>query len=175
MKKVKTVINDYIKRLDGKIIGIGLDDNHINQIAKNDKIIYCDLLDNDNKSDGSEKGRNKILYFKDIRKKYKKKKIDYIIADMDKIFVCKRTFIKDSIYINKNKIIYYVDNNTDYQLILKRYKIYNVDIEITECHDGKIIVINTKQAKNRYFKDKLYYILDSLYELFDIIGDLFAT
>lgn len=120
MKKIKSVVKDYIKSINGRVIGIGLDDNYINQIAKNEEIIYCDLLDNDSNSSDFNKGKNKILYFKDIRKKYKKKRVNYIVADMKKIFACKKTFVKDSIYINKNKIIYYVDNDTNDKLIVKR-------------------------------------------------------
>ncbi len=175
MQKIENEINNYLKKIDGKIIGIGLSEKNIKEIEKNNKIVFCDLLDTNNSNTGKEKGNIKKLYCKDVRKKYKKKNINYIIGDISKINKYKNNFIKDSIYINKNKIIYYTDDIDTLNLYIKRYKRYNVIINVIDCKDGKILDIDTSHAKNKYLMDKIYYVLDRLYDLVDIIGEIFVS
>ena len=175
MKKIDSIISNYIKEMHGKVIGIGLNEKHALEIEKNEQIINCDLLDYNINSHSLENGKTKKLYFNQIRKKYKKKKVDYIIGDIDKIDVCKKTFIRDSIYINKEKIIYYIKDASKLNLYINRYKRYNVDIKVIDCKDGKIIEITTTNSKNHKFIDKLYYIKDTLYDLVDIVGDLLSS
>ena len=172
MKKISS-INKYIKNMEGKVVGIGINDKSvIEEIDKNNKIYECDLLDSINIS-GDLKGKKKRKkYIKKIRKRYKKNNIDYVIIDPTNLFRKLKFLIKDTIYINKKYIYVYMNKDYDYDLIIKRYRRYTKDIKIIKCDDGIIIKIDCKNAKNNYFKDKIYYILDTLSNISDLIGDI---
>lgn len=173
--KVNSNIKKYIKNMTGKVIGAGIDNEEIiDAIDKNNKIIECDLLNSIdiNTSKGKKK---KKKYVKKLRKKYKKKKVNYVIVNSNKINKYLKTFVRDSIYINNTEIYYYMDKKEDTENIIKRYKRYNTEIEIIKCDDGNIIRINTSKAKNKFLKDKIYYILDTLSNIADVIGDILVS
>lgn len=175
MKKISN-INKYIKNMKGKVLGIGINDTSIiEEIDKNNKIYLCDLLDSISleSSETSKKTRKK--YIKKIRKNYKKKDINYIIIDPTNLFRKLKFLIRDTIYINNQDIYIYMDKEYDYELIIKRYQRYTKDIKLIKCDDGYIIKVNSSNAKNNYFKDKLYYILDTLNNIADVIGDILVN
>ena len=68
-----------------------------------------------------------------------------------------------------------MDKNYDIENITKRYKRYNTEIEVIKCDDGNIIRINTSKARNKFFKDKFYFIVDTLSNIADIIGDILVS
>ena len=156
-----------IKNLDGKVLGIGLNETLTKEIEENDKIIECNLLNS------YVKGKNKFSLFsktiniKKIRRKFKKKNIDYIICNYDEICKYFNTFIKDSIYIN-NKTIYYF-GNIDLELLKYRYGRYKTNINIK---NRSLIEIDTSNAKNNFFKDFYYRIIDFKDRMIEIIGDI---
>lgn len=174
--KVNSSIKKYIKNMTGKVIGLGIDNKEIIEtIDKNNKILECDLLNSiDIKNDLKGKKRKK-KYVKKLRKKYKKKKVNYIIVNSNEINRYLKTFVRDSIYINNREIYYYMDKKYDIENIIKRYKRYNTEIEVINCDDGNIIKINTSNAKNNFFKDKFYFIVDTLSNIADVIGDILVS
>lgn len=175
--KVNSNIKKYIKNMAGTVIGVGIDNKEIIEtIDTNNKILVCDLL-NSISIGGTSKGKNKKKkkYVKKLRKKYKKKKVNYIIVNSNEINKYLKTFVRDSIYINDTEIYYYMDKSYDVENIIKRYKRYNTEIEIIKCDDGNIVKINTSKAKNKFFKDKFYFIVDTLSNAADIIGDILVS
>ena len=107
---------------------------------------------------------------------FKKKKIDFIICNFEDIGRFLRTFIKDSVYINKSKLyIYGYTKDIDLELLEKRYKRYNTKIEILEFENQILITIDNSNAKNNPFKDFGYYICDIGYSLINLIGDLLIS
>ena len=162
--------------MTGKVIGVGIDNkDFLEIIEKNNKIIECDLLNSINIENDLIQKRKKKKYVKKLRKKYKKKKVNYIIVNTNEINKYLKVFVKDSIYINNTEIYYYMDKNYDVENIIKRYKRYNTEIEIIKCDDGNIVKINTSKAKNNFFKDKFYYVVDTLSNVADIIGDILVS
>lgn len=175
MPEVKIELANYIKTMSGNVLGFNIDDDKlINELNRNNNIIECNLL-SDKNSNIKGKGKSKIVNIKKIKKQFKKKKIDYIISDVEAIDSYLKTFIKDSIYINKNMIYIYTIKGYDYTNIVNRYKRYKIDIKINECSDGYIIVLNVGNKKTNYFKDKWYYIIDTLVNFVDLIGDVMAS
>lgn len=173
--KVNSNIKKYIKNMTGTVIGVGIDNKEIIEtIDKNNKILVCDLLNSIN-INGINKSNKKKKYVKKLRKKYKKKNVNYIIVNSNEINRYLKTFVRDSIYINDTEIYYYMDKTYDIENITKRYKRYNTEIEVIKCEDGNIIKINTSKAKNKFFKDKFYYIVDTLSNIADIIGDILVS
>ena len=175
MKKVDK-INKIIKKMEGKVIGIGINDERvIKEIDKNNNIYECDLLDSIDLSNQESGKKKKKKYIKKLRKKYKDKSVDYIIMDPTKIFRKLKFLIKDTIYINNKKIYIYMDKNDDYELVIKRYKRYTKNIETIKCDDGIIINIDSTDSKKHIIKNIFYYIIDTLYNISDMIGDILVS
>ena len=175
MSKVKNELTNYIKNMKGSVLGFNIDDDKlINELNKNSNIIECNLL-SDKNSATKGKGKSKIVNIRKIKKQFKKKKIDYIISDIEAIDSYLKTFVKDSIYINRNMIYIYTNKDYDYTNIVSKYKRYKIDIKVNECSDGYIIILNIGNKKTNYFKDKGYYIIDTLINLVDLIGDVMAS
>lgn len=169
-------LKKYLKKISGKIIGIGIDDiNLVDIIEKNNLVLECDLLNSISKNKGNSNGKAKRIQIKKIKKLYYKKTIDYMIINIEEIKKYLKTFIKDSIFLTNKEICYYVKDCYDKDLIVKRYKRYTKKIEVKEYEDGYIIKINTENTKNKFIKDKIYYIQDTLYNISDIIGNVLAT
>lgn len=174
---MKNEIIKLSKTLKGKVLLIGSYDNKVlNNIEKNSNIVFCDILSKN--SDGSSKkgfSFKKKFYLSNLRKKYKKKKINYILVDEREINKLYNNFIKDSIYITKNEIIYICSNDSDIGKIENRYKRYKTNIEIKKFKNGKIIKINTEKAKTNIFKDLFYKVVDLVLDIVDIIGDILVS
>ena len=129
-----------VKKLDGKLLVIvnfififfsfSIDTKILNCINNNNNIISCDILTSKNDDTKYDtKGKQKKINISSLRRKYKKKKINYIIADINEIDKYLKTFVKDSIFINQKEIIFLSDKNYDYDLIKNKYKRYKTDIE----------------------------------------------
>ncbi len=176
-----TLINDLkniCKEISGNVITIGIDYKTVlDELDKNEKIVnlYSMQFNGKKRSKEKEKGkkRDKIVSIKKIRKIFKKKKIDYVICNIEDINRFLRTFIRDSVYINKEKLyIYGSKNNIDLELIEKRYNRYNVTINITEYDKDVLVEIDNTKAFNNALKDIFYNIVDIFYSIYNAIGDL---
>lgn len=170
--KINKLLVSNIKKISGNVLAIGdFKDDILSAIEKNTNIIECNILSNnmDKGEKGKSKGKNKKVQLNNLRKTFKKKAINYLICDYDKLNNYLKTFIKDSIYITKEKI-YFCTNDED--KIVKKYNRYNTKIEIVECTDKKLVIIDTSQAKTNMIKDKCYFILDFIIETIDFITDL---
>ncbi len=163
MKELKKII----KKLSGNVLGIGLSEDLIKEIEDNDKIVNCNLLNPYIKGKKRFNLFNKTIKIKKIRKVFKKKKIDYIICNYDEINNYFGTFVKDSIYINKNKIYYF--GNIDISLLKHKYGRYNTNFIVK---NKNLIEIDISDAKNNFFKDNYYRLIDFKDKLIEIIGDL---
>jgi len=136
--KIINKLNEIVKELDGNIIGIGIQDEKIlNSISKNNNILECNLLDSFSKEEGS-KGKDKKVKISKLRKKFKKKKTDYIICNIDVVNKFVKKFIPDSIYLNKKYLYLYEMNGFNIEKIKKYYSRYSKNIEQIDCADGII-------------------------------------
>lgn len=175
-----TLISDLkniSKNINGKVLVIGLENKTVEQVLdKNENIeeLYTMKFNGKKKTKGKTKGkRGKTISIKKIRKIFKKKRIDYIICNIEDINKFLRTFIRDSVYINKTKLyIYGTKDNLDSELIEKRYKRYNTNIVITEYNKELLIEIDNTNAYNNKIKDIFYNMYDIGYNMVNMIGDL---
>lgn len=169
MKKNSALISE-IKNMSGNVLGIGDFDNKIvEKLDKNDNITTCNILGNSD-YDGENSGRCKKMHLSKIRK-FKHKKIDYLIVNYKDIDKFLKTFIKDSIYITKQNI-YFCTNNSK---ILKLYNRYDVSIKTIKCSDENIYVIDTSKAKNNKVKEFIYRIEDYFEYLVDVITEMLVN
>lgn len=175
-----TLISDLkniCKEANGKVLTIGLDYNSVEKtLDKNKNIseLYTMKFNGKKRTKKYEKGkRGKTVSISKIRKIFKKKRIDIIICNIEDIERFLRTFIRDSVYINKNKLYIYGNKRViDIELLEKRYKRYKTEINITEYDKEILIEIDNTNAYNNKLKDILYNISDMGYNVVNFIGDL---
>lgn len=173
MKKINNELKTILSSLQGNILMIGNYDSKITDIVnKNSNILFCDILSNtdDNKFTSSDNDKKqKKVNIRKLRKRYKKNKLNYLIADEEQIKDYKNTFVKDSIYIASKKI--YIIPSTQ-NVTFRMYQRYSKKIEVIECLDGKIIEVNIENVKSNKLNDAIYNIIESLLELIEFIGNV---
>ena len=164
-----------IKNIKGNLLIIGVNDKRIiNAIDQNKEIVVCNSLESSvaGTSDRTSK-KKRVISIKKIRRVFKRKKIDYIICNFPEIRKYIRFFIKDSIYIcNKEVMLYGYHNDFDLDILVKRYKRYRVRINFKMFKDKFILGIETDNARNHYFRDFFYLILDTFGEIGLFITDV---
>ena len=123
MKKINSYLKSYVKNIDGNLLGIGItEENILNLIEKNNKIVNCDLLNSNALNKKGKAGKKlKSIPIKKIRKVFGRRRFDYIIANADELKKYFKTFVRDSMYINKKTIYIYVDENYDFSYLETMY------------------------------------------------------
>lgn len=172
MKKIENELKEIFKTINGNLLLIGnYSDKIINTIEQNKNILVCDQLsNNDNSSKKGNKGKNKKINIKKIKKYYKRKNINNSVIDFEQVLPYKNTFIKDSSYITKNKIIIIAKEDND--LIYKMYSRYTKNINKVDCLDGNIYVIETAKIKKKPIMNIIYLIQDTFIDIITIVSDL---
>ena len=173
-------LEEIIKKVEGNILVIGLDDKLLNKFDKNNKVNLYAIYSNDSnksnnifsKSKKKKTNKGKNINIKKLRKYINKKSVDYIIYNMEEIKQYYKYIIKDTIYLNNNLIYIYSSNEIDKEFIIDRYNRYNTKITSVDYKNGYIITIDNRNGKNNFFKDKLYFIKDTLYNIAEIIGNI---
>ena len=160
-----------LKLFSGNVLGIGdINDEIVNLLNENNNITELNILSNKSYNMGDRSGKGKKLSIRNLRK-MKKKHINYLLVDYDKIDEYINTLIKDSIFITHD-YIYFVTNN---KKIKKLYNRYDVDISEVKCSDKTIFIINTNRAKNNKFKEFFYSIIDFITHIIDIITNMLLS
>ena len=171
-------LENIIKKCEGNVLAICLDNKLMDQLNKNNNIglisIESDRVSGIGKKTGKKKKLNgsKNISIKKLRKYIKKKTVGTIFCNMNEMNTYYKYFIKDSIYLCCGTIYLYFDNDIELEFIESKYKRYKTVIESTKYKNGYIVKVDVSKAKNNYFKDKLYLIHDSLYNLVEIIGNI---
>lgn len=173
--RIENKLCEHVKNMQGFILGIGIQsDSILEQIHKTESIKNCVLLGTETGGKGTSS--SEIVNIRDFRKKWKRKRIDYIMADSKEILPYLKYFIKDSIYINKRKIYIFLYKKEEQreiiEIITKRYKRYSVKMETEKCKDGYIIEIENTDYKHHFLKDKFYYVIDTIGEWIDHMSDV---
>ena len=172
---------ELIKKMEGNVIGIGLDYKLLDGFKNNNKVnVYT--IDQAKPGLGISKRKKrttssgKTINIKKLYKYFKKDSVDYIICNVEEVNDYLKYFIRDSIYLDKKKIYLYGDKNTlDTELLEKRYKRYNSNIEIKEFKDNILLSIDNSNIKINWFKNKLYYISDTLYNIAEFISNVLIS
>jgi len=167
-------IYEITKYLTGNVLGIGVDEKISEILEKNDKVTNCNLLNSKVKlKEVGKSKKGKKISIKKIRKIFKKKNVDFIICNINEIKKHLKTFIRDSVYINKNLLyIYDIDNEELKNDLIKKYKRYNTKIEEIKDKNKSILKIDNTNSKTNKLKDIKYQIVDTLVSLYNIISDL---
>lgn len=164
-------VHKILKQAHGNVLGIGLDEKCVAIIEQNDNITECNLLNSYSKATASSgKKKGKTITIKKIRKYFKKKKVDIIMCYYEEINKYLNSFVKDSIYINKETLCFF--GNLDKEEIAKRYNRYETVINFKDYKDGSIVIIDNSKAKNNRLKEVFYSIIDTIHKIIIFIGDI---
>ena len=171
---------DIIKKIEGNIIGVGLDPMLLDGFNKNKRVnVYTINRAKSKFGFGKSKKRTtssgRTINIKKLYKYFKKDTIDYIIGDIEEVNDYLKYFIRDSIYLCKKKIYLYGNKDIDIELIIKRYKRYKLNIELKEFKDSYLLIIDTSNKKINFIKNKLYFITDTLYNIVDFISNILIS
>lgn len=171
---------DIIKKIEGNIIGVGLDSMLLDGFDKNNRVnVYT--IDRAKPKIGFGKSKKRTtssgrtINIKKLYKYFKNKSIDYIIGDIEEVNDYLKYFIRDSIYLNRKTLYLYGNKEIDIELLKKRYNRYKVNIEVKEFKDSYLLIIDTSNSKTNFIKNKLYFIADTLYNLVEFISNVLTS
>lgn len=113
----------------------------------------------------------KKVNIRKLRKTFKKKSIDTLVYDLNEMYDYFKYFIGDSIIITKGKIyIYGTSKFIDPKNLIKRYKRYNTTAFLEVDGDNFIIIIDAKDSKTNWLKNKFYLVVDTFHNIGDMIS-----
>ena len=173
-------LEEIIKNAEGNVLSVCLDDKLMNFLHSNNKINLYSIdsgssigaLKNKSKRK-TNKGKN--INIKKLRKYINKNSVNYMFCNMNEMFKYYKYFIKDSIYLNKNKLYIYGNKDIDKDLLIKNYSRYNTKVECFEYKTGFILIIDNTNSKTNIFKDIIYIIKDTFYNIAEAIGSLLIS
>ena len=170
----KFLLNE-VKKMEGTLLGIGLVNEKIKTaISKNDKITICNILEENSKRKSKKLKANKTnitVNIKKLRKTFHQKKTDNIICNLEVVEPYLKTFVRDSVYINRGKLYIY-GKKEDLEKVKLKYMRYTDDIIINE---ENVLIVNNKNTKNNWFKDLGYWWKDTLDNLLDMLTLILAN
>lgn len=174
---------EIIKKIEGNVIGVGLDDKLLDGFNKNNRVnVYT--IEKAKPSFGMGGGKSKkrktnsgkTINIKKLYKYFKKDSVDYIIGNIEEVNDYLKYFIRDSIYLDKKMIyLYGSKDKLDIELLTKRYKRYKSNIEVKEFKDSVLLIIDNSKVKTNWFKNKGYYISDTMYNFVEFISNVLVS
>ena len=177
---MKDKILSQIKKMNGSLLGIGIDDEEmLNAIEENDKIDLCYILSNNGSPSNKkfkifERGRQKKINIKKLKKHFRKKSIDNILCDYNTVKKFLRSFIPGSVYINKG-YLYIYGNERELDNLKEKYQRYTSDIKLIKKDKTFMLIINNQNAKSNILKDNVYKVKDLSSDMLDILTDLLTN
>ena len=177
---MKEKIIKEIKTMKGSLLGIGIDDNSmLDAIENNDNIDLCYILSNGGRTENKKfklfkKGRTKKINIKKLKKHFRKKSLDNVLCDYKVIKKFYKSFVPNSIYINKGKLLIY-GNIKELEKIKEKYERYTDDIIIKKTNKSFLLIINNKNAKTNIIKTNYYKIKDTFNDGLDYLTDFLTN
>ncbi len=168
-------IKKILKSLEGTVVAFGFKGEKFSSILNsNNKIISFDIMDEISKKNKKESSKSKKIDVTDLRKKYKKNKVNAILIDVDVMNRYMIYLIKETIYIGKSNV-YLFGNKDKVDYYLNKYKRYNINFKTNLYNDNMIAYINISSAKNNVLKDKFYLLKDKLELFINMLSDILTS
>ena len=166
-------LEKQIKNMSGSLLGIGITSEKLkNTINNNNKITICNLLEENSKSTNKKKfsilNKPRTINIKKIKKVFRKKRVDNIICNINTIKKFQKTFVRDSVYINKNKLYIFGDKQ-ELETIKEKYERYTNEVELKKENKDYILIINNENTKNNKIKDIGYWWKDTATSFLDFL------
>lgn len=169
MKELQKIINS----LEGNILGINIKEEKIKEaLYHNQKIYKCDLLENRENQSGkrSAKENHPVVQIKNLKKAYRKQKIDYLLCNIQNLEKYMPYIWKDAFIISKKGMILYgiLDEEASKELYKKCTK-YQTNIEKRKAKPYTIFSMASKKVP--LYKNYIYFFCDKAYLFFNQITD----
>ena len=168
---------DDIKSFCGNVVLIGVQNKNILAECNKNKdaaIFTINPVKRGNILTSRKKGKTDKgmkVNIKKLHKTFKKKSIDTLVYDMDEMYQYFKYFIGESIIISKGNIyIYGTSRYIDPKVLVNRYKRYNTKAFLELDGDNFTIVIDAKNGKTNWFKNRFYLVVDTLHNIGDMIS-----
>lgn len=167
-------IKRIIKNLKGRVIAFGFKADKFEKILElNNNITSFDVLNEISRKKDRKKGRQNKINIKDLRKKYKKKQVDFIIMDVVAMKKHLTYLIKETIYIGKT--IYLYGSKEEAINTLNKYQRYDITYKETDFKDNLLIKIDISKSKNNKIKDNYYIFKDRVNEFLNVLTDFLTS
>lgn len=148
---------EIIEKLKGNVLIIGIkDENVIQKIEENSNIQTCYFLNacKKEKNENKEKKQTRNFNIHYLRKKFRKKKIDDILCHVDDIYPYLKSFVKDSVYINRGYLYLYGESTTyDLEKTVKKYEKYHASVTVTTEKNFFFMTVSNQKSKTNRWKD----------------------
>lgn len=164
-------LEKIVKKLDGNILMIGVKyDWVIKSLLKNKDIIKCSLIETNIEGKTGKSGKDKKILLKDIKKIFGKKKIDYVICNLKEVKNELCHYIKNNIFINKQKTYLY-GNVEDINLdeLIYRYERYGSKVSLIINEDEFLLEIDNSNTQISKYKTIRFYSRDIFFDTFEQI------
>lgn len=165
------MLRNKLKKIEGTVLAIGLDEKLLDVLEKNNKIEECYLLNSGANSNDGRKGYSKTINIRKIKRIFRKKSFDYIICNFEQLKPYLRSFIKNSIYLNRKTIYFYNIEDFDLDELQKRYERYESVFEVKK----EIATIDNSKARTNRFKNVWYYLRDLGYDTLEYISKILVN
>lgn len=163
-------IEKLLKQSHGTVLGIGLNQRQVEILEQNDQVLECTLLNSYAHPSEQNGKKEKTIRIKKLRHYFKKKKVDYIVCKYEEISKYFDSFVKNSVYINKETLCFF--GKLDEELIQKRYGRYQTKIIFKKYEKESIAIIDNSHSKNNKVKEFFYSIIDIVSNVITFIGDI---
>lgn len=175
MKTVEKKLCGYIKKMDGSLLCIGVKEESLLKSISKSPLLQSQFLNIPTLKEKkfSFKNNQKMVSAKKLRKKFKKKKTDYMICHTSDIMSIQKQFWKDSIFLIRKKIYFYGKIKELPDDFIKKYKRYNATIGYEYFDTDYLITIDVCHSYTHVLKDIWYTITDTVVQGYEIVGDLF--
>lgn len=168
-----------INNMKGSLLGIGIDDTSLlDAIENNDNIDLCYILSNGGTKNKKfklfKRGRTKKIKIKKLKKYFRKKSIDNILCDYNVVKKYYKSFVPNSIYLNKGKLLIY-GNIKELEKIKEKYERYTGEIKIKKSNKSFLLIMNNKNAKINIIKTNYYKIKDTFSDVLDYLTEFLTN
>lgn len=173
---MKRILED-VKKFKGNVLCIGVNDTKIiNELKCNKKISIYELKRTESRKIFSRKKRfkfynDKSVKIKKFRSIFKKKSIEYVIIDLNNLFDYCKYMASNSIYVCNKKIYIYGDSKYyDADILASKFQRYTKSIEKIQIDTSYLVIVDCRNTKFSFIKEKFYLVIDTLHNIGDFIS-----
>lgn len=174
----KEALIKQLKMVKGEVVCIGLEDEKLLKIlTTNEQIkdIYM-LTSLEAKPKGFFKHQTTKISPIKMRKKFKKKRINCCLINIEHVATKMNSFVGNSIYITNQKLIFFGPKKVyDLDKLVKRYQHYEVKVEAFSFDQYFIYVIDVSQASPQVCKTYLYRLNYMIHDLGEFIANFLVS
>ncbi len=171
-------LKEEVRKFTGKVLCIGtFEDSILYSLRKNHKVeVYT--IERTVSKGGLFRRQSKTrlqdgkkVNMKKLRKRFKKKSIDYMLCNINDIYEYFKYFLYDSVYINKKELYVYGESKyIDPNVLAKRFQRYHATVEVSHSGDKFLLIVHNEHSKGNWLKAKFYVIVDTFHNMGDMIS-----